>query len=53
MRQIVKIMAVIIVIVLISNLVLFGMGRISDLLFWLIIILGGISSFLINRFLKR
>ncbi len=52
MKKLVKFGVLIITGVLILNLVLMALGKISVGYFWLIIILGGISSFVITKVIK-
>ncbi|MBN2367984.1 hypothetical protein JXC34_03120 [Candidatus Woesearchaeota archaeon] len=48
----IQIMAVFLIVVLIINMVLLALGIIQDLAFWTVIILAGISSYVINNHLK-
>ncbi len=52
MKTLIKITAIILIVMLVSNLILMALGKISVLLFWIILVFGVISSFIINRFLK-
>jgi hypothetical protein len=40
-----KVLSIILIIILMINLVLFGLGLINDLVFWAIIILGAIIAY--------
>jgi len=50
--NIVKLVSIIIILILFINLILLALGLITDLLFWTIILIGGISSYIINKKLK-
>lgn len=47
-----KLVSIIIILILFINLILLALGIITDILFWGIILVGGISSYIINRKLK-
>lgn len=49
MRFLVKGVSIIIIMILVVNLTLMIMGIVSPLLFWLVVILGAISSYVIKR----
>ena len=49
MKKIIQITSIALIIILVLNIAL---GLIPDLMFWFIIILGAISSFIVNRVLK-
>jgi hypothetical protein len=44
-----KIISVFIIFILLANMILLALGKINDLVFWGIIALGGLSSFLLNK----
>ena len=52
MKTLLKIVVIVLIVVLIFNLVLMALGKISILLFWIILILGIISSYVINKIIK-
>jgi len=52
MKTLLKIVVIILIAVLILNLVLMARGKISVLLFWIILILGVVSSYVINKLIK-
>ncbi|AJF60959.1 TPA: hypothetical protein HA239_04645 [Candidatus Woesearchaeota archaeon] len=49
----VKIVSLIFIFLLSLNLLLLALGKISVLLFWIILLLGAVASFLINRVIKQ
>jgi hypothetical protein len=49
---IIKIFAIILMIILIANAALLALGKMPVLIFWFIIIMAGISSLVINKYLK-
>ena len=44
-----KIFAIMLILVLVANLVLFGLGKISGLTFWFIIIIGFVLNYLFKK----
>ncbi|MFH2020155.1 MAG: hypothetical protein ABIJ34_02010 [archaeon] len=44
-----QLLSVLLVIILIFNMILLGIGKINDILFWIIIGLCGLSSFLMKK----
>lgn len=44
-----KLFSLLIIILLIINLVLRGLGKINDTVFWIIIASGGLTSYLVNK----
>ena len=51
--NLIKIISFIFILILIINMILFGLGIINDLTFWFIIIFGAGVSYIINNKLKK
>jgi hypothetical protein len=49
----IKAVAVLLIIMLIVNMVLFAMRKISDILFWMIIIVGAIGAYAVKKSSKQ
>jgi|SaaInlStandDraft_3_1057020.scaffolds.fasta_scaffold192086_3 hypothetical protein len=50
--KILKVISIVLIVVLIANLVLFGLGKINDLFFWVNIGICGLGSFMIKKINK-
>ena len=48
-----KFVVLVIIVLLILNMILLALGKIDILLFWIIILLAGISSYTIKKFIKK
>lgn len=51
-KTLVRLISIVLIIVLILNMVFLALGKIKDVLFWIILLLAGISSFVIRKVLQ-
>ena len=50
--DLIKLISISLIIILVANIILLGLGKISDISFWIIIIAAGTASFIIRKIRK-